>query len=226
VIRSALYLQLSHDKELNPYKGQLPLGLALTTSSTKMLNIDDLKRIRTAIQTTPIIDNHAHNLLDKSSANHIPFESITTEAGEEALKTTFSSLSHLRARQQLKELYDYDGHDDNWDWPRLLKLRQDWMDNRQHELYQKCFKGTHVILMDDGLNLSGDVHSYQWHDQYTAAPTKRIVRIEREAELIMERLLATADPADAKSEEFQQKVHHSRVLPTIPAWIVNSNESI
>jgi len=183
-----------------------------------MLTIDDLKRLRAAIRTTPIIDNHAHNLLDQSTAIYVPFHSITTEAEEEALKTTFSSLSHQRALQQLKELYEYDGLDEHWDWLSLLELRQCWRESREHELNSKCFQGTHVILMDDGLNLSGDVHSYQWHDQYTAAPTKRIVRIEREAELIMEKLLGTVDQVEARSEEFQKHIYHSFVS-SVPAEI-------
>lgn len=44
---------------------------------------------------------------------------------------------------------------------------------------------TFQLLIDDGLY--GPLHDLQWHDQFTKAPTKRVVRLERLAEdLVMD----------------------------------------
>lgn len=42
---------------------------------------------------------------------------------------------------------------------------------------------TYQLLIDDGLY--GPLHKLEWHDQFTKAPTKRIVRLERLAEDIV-----------------------------------------
>lgn len=173
--------------------------------------MDDLEQLILAIRRTPVIDNHAHNLVDPVKAQSFPFHLITTEAHGEALESTFSSLSHLRALKQLKELYEYDGPEEDWTWDRLLEVRQRWMGSRRNDLYQKCFEGTYAILMDDGLSLGDDVHPYGWYDRFTQSPTKRIVRIEREAELIMSRLLSNMSQENVQSEEFHRNIYHSSV---------------
>jgi len=169
----------------------------------------NIKWLRDVIQRTPIIDNHAHNLLLPTELDRHAFHLITTEAQGEALGDVFTSLSHLRACKQLKELYEYEGKDRDWTWERLLETRKEWVTSRWDELNHKSLKGTHVILMDDGLSLTGDeVYPYQWHDSLTKAPTRRIVRIEREAELIMQDLLATATTKDTQSKEFSSNIYH------------------
>jgi hypothetical protein len=169
----------------------------------------DITRLRDVILRTPIIDNHGHNLLLPTEIDSHPFHLVTTEAQGEALEDVFTSLSHLRACKQLKELYEYEGHDKEWTWERLSETRKEWVKSRWDELNQKCLEGTHVILMDDGLSLGDKVYPYQWHDSLTKAPTRRIIRIEREAELIMQDLLATATTKDAQSEEFCNNIYHN-----------------
>lgn len=184
--------------------------------------MNDFKQVSLAVWTTPVIDNHAHNLLDPSRAKGFPFHLITSEARGEALENTFSTLSHLRALKQLKRLYEYDGPERDWTWDRLLEARQQWMDSRQNDLYRTCFEDTYTILMDDGLSLGDDVYPYRWHDQFTQSPTKRIVRIEREAELIMARLLERMSQEDVQSEEFHQNIYHSSVVcPLLPKHLLN-----
>jgi len=170
----------------------------------------DIKRLRYVIQRTPIIDNHAHNLLLPTEIDRHPFHLITTEAQGEALEDVFASLPHIRACRQLKELYEYEGPDEEWTWKRLLEIRKEWITSRLDELNHKCLEGTHVILMDDGLNLTGDeVYPYQWHDSLTEAATRQIVRIETEAELIMQYLHSITTAKDAQSEEFYNNIFYS-----------------
>jgi predicted TIM-barrel fold metal-dependent hydrolase len=47
----------------------------------------------------------------------------------------------------------------------------------------------HALLIDDGLSTQDKVLPYHWHDRYTKAPSKRIVRIETVAERLMESML-------------------------------------
>src|SRR5215469_1128287 len=169
----------------------------------------DTTRLRDVILRTPTIDNHAHNLLLPTEIDNHPFHLITTEAQGEALEDAFTSLSHLRACKQLKELYEYEGPDEEWTWELLLETRKEWVKSRWDELNRKCLEGTYIILMDDGLSLGDKVYPYQWHDSLTKAPTRRIIRIEREAELIMQDLLATSTAKDAQSEEYYSNIYHN-----------------
>jgi glutamine synthetase len=144
-------------------------------------------------QNYPIIDNHAHNLLIPEYLDTIPFESITSEAQGRALRDTFKSLSHLRAVRQLRQLYECS---DDADWQDIVDQRTEWLKADPERLYRKCFQGIHSILIDDGLAGPEKVHPYSWHDSYTTAPCKRIVRIETVAETLMESILKDATDED------------------------------
>ncbi|KAF2099990.1 glutamine synthetase/guanido kinase [Rhizodiscina lignyota] len=151
---------------------------------------EDFEELRTVIRTFPVIDNHAHNLLVPAELESEPFESITTEARGWALEDTHTSLSHIRAAKQLRELY---GCDRDADWASVLKKRAEWLQQRPEELIRKCLEGTYSILMDDGLGgIATKCHPYEWHDKFTTNHCKRIVRIETLAEDIMESALKEA----------------------------------
>jgi glutamine synthetase len=147
----------------------------------------------------PIIDNHAHNLLIPAYLDTIPFESITSEAQGRALRDTFKSLSHLRAARQLRQLYECP---DDADWGDILDQRTEWLKSDSERLYRKCFQGIHSILIDDGLAEPEKVYPYSWHDQYTTAPCKRIVRIETVAETLMEGILKDASDEDLDDSSY------------------------
>lgn len=134
------------------------------------VNLDGLREI---IQECPIIDNHAHNILLPEHMQSKQFLQITTEAHGKALEFTKSSLSHLRAVKQLSELYGCV----KLPWDELIEIRREKLQKKPKEPMSRCFEGIHQILMDDGLD-SNEVHRYDWHDQFTKTPTKRIVRIE------------------------------------------------
>lgn len=136
------------------------------------------------IDSTPIIDNHAHNLLLPHELEAREFISITTEAADGAVKATPSSLSHIRAVQQLSQIL---GCEAKWEAVQVAvaKRRQDPEDKWAKE----CFDGIETVLIDDGLDAS-TVHDWKWHDRLTKSPCKRIVRIEKVAETIMDGILA------------------------------------
>ncbi|KAI5204754.1 glutamine synthetase/guanido kinase [Aureobasidium subglaciale] len=136
-----------------------------------MATLDDLRNV---IRSCPVIDNHAHNLLLPSKQEAYDLLSATTEAHGDALADTHTSLSHIRAVRQLRELYNLE-HDANWD--DLMEKRADILQGNFESFLQRCFTGIHTILMDDGLD-DTTVYLYDWHDDFILDKTLRIVRIE------------------------------------------------
>ena len=134
-------------------------------------SIDDLQHV---VRSCPAIDNHAHNLLLPSCEDSYSLLTATTEATGKALNDTTRSLPHLRMVRQFRELYECDA---TAGWDELMKKRRDLLAADAEGLFQKCFKGIHTILMDDGLD-EGTVRPYQWHDRFITGNTFRIVRIE------------------------------------------------
>ncbi|RMZ75631.1 hypothetical protein DV738_g5397, partial [Chaetothyriales sp. CBS 135597] len=145
--------------------------------------------LRQIIQTFPIIDNHAHNLLEEDHAHgspEHPFESITSEAQGSALADhVHTTLPHVRAIKQLAELYRCP--------PTLVDVkasRYEWVRRDYPGLVRKCLEGSHAILMDDGLPPKG-VNPFKWHRQFL--PTVlRIVRIEQIAADLLSQLVIAA----------------------------------
>jgi len=152
-----------------------------------------IEHLQHVVQNYPIIDGHAHNLLLPSHLDTIPFESITTEAQGKALRDSFKSLAHLRAARQLRQLYECP---EDADWQEILDQRTEWLKSGHERLIRKCFQGVHSILIDDGLVGPEKVYPYDWYNRYTAAPCRRIVRIETVAERLMESILRDASDAD------------------------------
>lgn len=158
-----------------------------------------IEQLRHVANNFPLIDNHAHNLILSKFADTIPFETISTEAQGRALRDTFKSLSHLRAAKQLRQLYEC-GEDA--DWEDILEQRVEWLRTDPERLHQRCFEGVHALLIDDGLAGADKVHSYTYHDKFTKAPTKRIIRIETVAESLMEGIIRDAVEDDVIRPKF------------------------
>ncbi|TVY40421.1 Protein fluG [Lachnellula subtilissima] len=146
-----------------------------------MLSMDDLIK---AIHTTPIIDNHAHPLLTPSAQTKHDLLAITTEAHGKAMKATPSSLSHIRAVNQLSEILGCEAK-----WDAIVKATEIEKARLGHAWAKRCLEGIETILVDDGLDGKDEVFAYQWHDQLTRSKCKRIVRIEKVAEEIIDGLL-------------------------------------
>lgn len=145
---------------------------------------DNLHELRSFIQTHPIIDNHAHNLLTAKNAleyEKYPLESITSEAAGEALKQAPYTLSHRLAIKQLATLFDCEPT-----WGAIKAARRKWVTEDYQGLVRKCLEGTYSLLLDDLLT-DHDIEDYKWHNQFIDSPlgTRRIVRIEAVASQIL-----------------------------------------
>ncbi|KAJ6178956.1 hypothetical protein N7519_009417 [Penicillium mononematosum] len=117
--------------------------------------MDDLSPLRHLIQNHPLIDHHAHNLLNPESAtdyDNYPLEAIATSADGRALenaRTTLPRYGPQASSRSSTAAHVQTGTTSN---PRTMKA-------------------------DDE-----DIESSSWHDSFTASPTKRIVQIEAMAE--------------------------------------------
>ncbi|KAK3700183.1 hypothetical protein LTR37_016062 [Vermiconidia calcicola] len=146
---------------------------------------DSLNELREVIRTCPVIDNHAHNLLRPHGLKTGNLLTITTEASGDALEDTPTSLAHLRAVRQLRQLYDLPA---GADWTAILEKRARLLETDADSLTRKCLEGTQTILVDDGLSSGDTIEPYSWHHKFTLSPCKRIVRIETLASDILSAL--------------------------------------
>ncbi|KAL6721553.1 hypothetical protein ACLMJK_000657 [Lecanora helva] len=139
-----------------------------------------MKELVEAIETTPIIDHHAHNLLSPHVTDKYDLLSITSEANGSSLQTGApSTLAHLRAVHQLSKILACEAN-----WANVKAAIEQKRKEPDDAWARQCFHGIETVLIDDGLDPS-DVHPYDWHDRLTRSPCKRIVRIEKVAEEIM-----------------------------------------
>ncbi|KAE9366883.1 developmental protein FluG [Stipitochalara longipes BDJ] len=141
-----------------------------------------------AIHTTPIIDNHAHPLLTPPAQSKYPLLSITTEAHGDAIRATASSLSHIRAVNQLSYVLGCPPT-----WEDVVKAIDVEKAKPHHVWQRRCLEGIETILVDDGLDDGDEVYDYSWHDKLVRSECKRIVRIEKIAEEIIDALLKQPD---------------------------------
>ncbi|KAM5431674.1 hypothetical protein McanMca71_004907 [Microsporum canis] len=150
----------------------------------------DIQALRRLIQTHPLIDNHAHNILSAEYAadySKYPLESVVSEAqGDALLQDGCKSLPHIRALSQLASLYGCPA-----EWNAIKAAREEAIEDDYGKLVKKCLHGTHMLLLDDGLDLTYS-EPYEWHDRFTPGATRRIVRIETLAASILKILLQKA----------------------------------
>ena len=168
-----------------------------------------------AIHTTPIIDNHAHPLLIPSAQAKYPLLSITTEAHGNAMKNTPSTLSHIRAVNQLSEIL---GCPATWD--DVVKAIEVEKSKPGDVWSKRCLEGVETILVDDGLDAKAEVFDYAWHDRLTRSKCKRIVRIEKVAEDIIDELikipsLSPGDIFHVLIRDFEAKIKESVEDPEV-----------
>ncbi|KAK4199377.1 hypothetical protein QBC40DRAFT_282118 [Triangularia verruculosa] len=131
------------------------------------------------IRTTPIIDHHAHPLLNwDNQTGKYPLLHITSEASGDAIESATSTLAHLRAVRQLaKELKC------TASWESVVaKLEAIRLDPDEPDIWSdwisRCLEGVHTILLDDGLDDQTVVEDLDWHTSFVQSPCKKIVRIE------------------------------------------------
>jgi hypothetical protein len=94
--------------------------------------------------------------------------------------------------------------DPTWE---AVKCRVEEERNRKGDDWaRRCFSGIESVLIDDGLD-EDTVHPYNWHDRLTNSKCKRIVRIEKVAEEILESCLNEyRDPRARQSRSFLSAV--------------------
>lgn len=150
-----------------------------------------------AIETTPIIDNHAHPLLKLEHIDKFPLLAIATEANGDALESSRTSMAHIRAVNQLSRLL---ACEPTWDAvAAAIKAKRQGED--QKAWVQRCMSGIEAVLVDDGLGDPDQAESYRYFDQFTSSKSKRIVRIEYEATLMIQAALATEASVDTFRKE-------------------------
>ncbi|KAI2625654.1 glutamine synthetase/guanido kinase [Hypoxylon sp. NC1633] len=150
--------------------------------------INNYRLLAAAIDNTPLIDNHAHPLLQAENINQHPLLSIASEANGDALQDSETSLAHIRAVKQLSKIL---GCEQTWDAvvTGIVHQRHQSLDRWT----KKCLEGIETILIDDGLQLHGRARPYSWHSNFTTSKCKRIVRIETVASDILASFTATAE---------------------------------
>ncbi|KAH0562449.1 hypothetical protein GP486_002863 [Trichoglossum hirsutum] len=164
-----------------------------------------MESLSNSILKTPIIDHHAHNLLLPSKAASYPFLSITSEANGRALDYATSTLVHMRAVKQLAQVLNCEP---------ALEAVQDRVEKERNkpasDWARRCFSGIETVLIDDGLDAGLDgatVHPYGWHDRLIQSECKRIVRIEKVAEEVLETCLGEyRTPGTQRSGSFPSAV--------------------
>ncbi|KAI6022100.1 amidohydrolase 2 [Pisolithus marmoratus] len=129
----------------------------------------------------PAIDNHAHPILTEQHRDAFPFEGVYSEAVGEALTDdSVYTLACYRSTFQLAKLFGLKSGENDWEAVKKKRASLDYA-----QLCKICMQpsGIQCILIDDGLSGDHDLaEGYRWHDQFTFSPTKKIVRIEAEAE--------------------------------------------
>ena len=174
-----------------------------------------MEKLIEAIYSTPIIDNHAHPLLISSAQAEHPLLAITTEAGGDAMKATPSTLSHIRAVKQLSSVL---GCPPAWD--DVVKAIEIEKAKPDDVWAKRCMEGIETILVDDGLDGKDQVFDYAWHDRLTRSKCKRIVRIEKVAEDIIDHALKrqSTSPDEVFSillHEFQKHIKDACIDPEV-----------
>ncbi|KAJ3873514.1 amidohydrolase-domain-containing protein [Lentinula edodes] len=151
---------------------------------------NSLDLLRKTAFTFPAIDNHAHPLLRSQYRGKVPLETIISEASSElALQQEATQMiACFRAAAQLSKVLGVKQVVGQSLWQQV-KQRRDAMDyDELCDTYMKAC-GIQSILLDDGLGgVSEWCEDWKWHRRF-GCDTKRIVRIEIEAEKILLPLL-------------------------------------
>ncbi|KAI5925098.1 hypothetical protein F4810DRAFT_88841 [Camillea tinctor] len=174
--------------------------------------------LNAAIDTTPIVDNHAHPLLKLENANQQSLLAISTEASGAALGDTPQSLSHIRTVKHLAQVL---GCSPTWESVTNSIERRRETPALYNSWIERCLEGIETILVDDGLHMDNEAELYSWHDQFTKSKCKRIVRIEVVAENIIARhctYVTTSKGAahfDDFVDEFQEEIRKAIADPEV-----------
>ncbi|KAJ3727724.1 amidohydrolase-domain-containing protein [Lentinula raphanica] len=154
--------------------------------------VEPLDLLRKTAFTFPAIDNHAHPLLRSQFRHQVPLESIISEApsGPSLIQDAAQTIACFRAAAQLSKVFTSSGEGGSEvsESPSLwqqVKQRREAMDYEELcDIFMKpC--GIQALLLDDGLGgVSEWCEDWKWHRRF-GCDTKRIVRIEDEAQRLL-----------------------------------------
>ncbi|KAK0200926.1 amidohydrolase 2 [Desarmillaria ectypa] len=162
---------------------------------------------KTLVETAnsyPVIDNHAHPLLIAENKASFPLEALFTEAEGDALKDSVHSLSCFRATSQLGQILGLD--EPSWDDVKKKRNEIDYGD-----LCNLLMRPTGIqcLLLDDGLGGVAEMaEDWTWHRRFNCS-VKRIVRIETEAEAILERMIKESESVPIALNRFTKQLQNS-----------------
>lgn len=133
-----------------------------------------LAQLQSDIRLIPLIDNHAHNILQGYDPSiEYPREMLVSEATGDALNDSVYSLAHLRMLKHLAQFLNLPA-DASWQTIQATAKAVDY-ESFCKDLIQAA--GTQLILFDDGF-ANEQCNPTSWHNRLTPLPNKRIVRIE------------------------------------------------
>ncbi|KAG6001962.1 hypothetical protein E4U21_003613 [Claviceps maximensis] len=155
------------------------------------------QHLRRLIKATPIIDNHAHPLLNKNHTDKYPLLAIVSEAHGEALVSSRTSLAHIRAVKQLaREL----ACDESWDAVQGAMEKQRASETDYEHWTRRCLSGIECVLVDDGLDNEDAVESFRFFDNFVPSASKRILRVEHVAAKVIEEACLAHETAETAFE--------------------------
>ena len=175
-----------------------------------------MDRLVETIKTTPIIDHHAHNILLPSEEQRHPLLSVTSEATGNALQYTSSTLSHIRAVQQLSERLQCEPS-----WQAVQQQLEQRKKAHGDSWAKECFHGIETVLIDDGLDVN-TVHPYHWHNRLTRSKCMRVVRIEKIAEHLINTSIEHLAQLSSEDREKQRRSIPTRIADAFLSEINNA----
>ncbi|KAK0216056.1 amidohydrolase 2 [Armillaria fumosa] len=165
------------------------------------------KTLVEAVQTYPIIDNHAHPLLTAGNKASFPLEAVFTEAEGDAIKDSVHSLSCFRATSQLGHILGL--NEPSWDDVKKKRNEMDYGD--LCDLLMRP-TGIQCLMLDDGLGGVAEMaEDWTWHRQFNCS-VKRIIRVETEAEAILVRMIKESDSVPITLDKFTEELQNSLSL--------------
>lgn len=153
-----------------------------------MANYDKLFR---TVSSFPLIDNHAHNLLNSDAFLAYPLEICFSEGRGDALRDAIQTSALKRGVQQLSKLYKCSPK-----WETIKSVRDTLP---YDELCKTCFESTGIqcLLLDDGYGTSEHLRSIKSHVGLVD-DARRVMRIESVAETILNNLVESITHSDSE----------------------------
>ncbi|KAL0577180.1 hypothetical protein V5O48_004819 [Marasmius crinis-equi] len=177
-----------------------------------------LKELSGACLNYPAIDNHAHPLLKSEFRNKYPFEHLVSEASGDALtEDAPHTLACLRATAQLAPVLGLE-KDASWQEVKAKRGATPYLE------FCKRFMDPckiRCLLLDDGLGgVEEFCESLGWHTE-NFCQTKRIVRVEVEAEKILANLMTKERVGSGSAfDEFKDTLKNLLVEHAKDAFVV------